>query len=328
MNLKAMILGCGNIAGDLDNANINTTRRPLTHVKAYRSFEFIDVIACIEPNEEKRYKFQNDWSLDSSFSSIEEAISKKFEVDIISICSPTEMHGDHLKKVLSLNPRLVFCEKPLHSDVIQANNILDLYRQQNVHLMVNYSRRFDPKVVSFKESISSGEFGQLRAVSGWYNKGLLNNGSHLLDILIFLFGDLFIEYVGEAKFDYNLNDASHPLVLSTGNDISIDLSIGNANDFSLVELEFLFSNSRVKMLNGGRQWSIENVISDPTFKGYNSLGSPLISEGGYMKVFQNALTNIYDCLAHDKELISSGEDALHVLKLYAEILEKYKETKI
>ena len=92
---------------------------------------------------------------------------------------------------------------------------------------------------------------------------------------------------------------------------------------TLVEvLEFLFSNGRVKMLNGGRQWSVENVIDDATFKGYKSLGPAEISEGKYMQVFQKALVNIHGCLNEKEALQSSGEDALCVLQLYSDITKK------
>jgi predicted dehydrogenase len=326
MKYRSMIIGCGNIAGALDSDQIDSTRAPLTHAKAYRAHDHFDCVACVDSDPVQRDKFQKCWSLEHSFSSIDEAVSAEVDVDVISICSPTCYHGEHLVQVLSLNPKLVFCEKPLHSDSLGANEIVNAYKQHNVHLMVNYSRRFDPSVSFFKKSITDGEFGELRAISGWYNKGLLNNGSHLLDLLIFLFGNLSIKHVGKALHDFKLSDSSYPLILATNEGIQIALSCGNANDFALIELEFLFSNARVKMLNGGRQWSVESVIDDATFKGYKSLGPVKVSEGEYMQVFQNALSNIHDCLSKQTELNSTGEDVLCVTRLYSDILKKLKDS--
>ena len=326
MKYRSMIIGCGNIAGALDGDQIDSTRAPLTHAKAYRVHDNFDCVACVDSNLGQREKFKKCWSLDHSFSSIDEAVSARVEVDVISICSPTYSHWEHLEQVLSLNPKLVFCEKPMHSDFLGANEIVNAYKRHNVHLMINYSRRFDPSISLFRKSITNGEFGDLRAISGWYNKGLLNNGSHLLDLLIFLFGNLSIKYVGKAVHDFKLPDSSYPLILATNEGIQIALSCGNANDFALVELEFLFSNARVKMLNGGRQWSVESVIDDATFKGYKILGPVKVSEGKYMQVFKNALSNIYDCLSKQAELNSSAEDVLCVTQLYSDILKKLKDT--
>jgi predicted dehydrogenase len=320
MKYRVMIIGCGNIAGDLDSSQIDSSRPPLTHAKAYRKNEYFDVVACVDSNPTQRLKFKKDWSIDLCFSSIEEAISSEINIDIVSICSPTFYHASHLEQVLALNPKLVFCEKPLHSNALGANAIVELYKQRNVHLLVNYSRRFDPSVAALKKSLAIGEFGELKAVSGWYNKGLLNNGSHLLDLLIFLFGGLSLQHVGDPILDFVADDFSYPLFLTTKKGVSVSLSCGDSNDFSLIELEFLFSNARVKMFNGGRNWSVEHVIDDPTFKSYKCLGPAKVTTGGYMQVLENALINIHSCLSDKEDLKSRGEDALPVLELYSAVL--------
>ena len=322
MKHRTVIIGCGNIAGELDKDQVDSDRKPITHTKAYQKNENFDVVACVEPNSERRLRFQKDWSIDKSFSTIEELVSKKIEIDVVSICSPTTFHGEHLDKALSLNPKLVFCEKPLYDDLNYAKSIVKKYKKNNVHLLVNYSRRFDPSVAALKQAISSEKYGKLRAIHGCYNKGLLNNGSHIIDLLIFLLGNLSLEHVGNGVCDYNLQDLSYPLFLSTHQEISINLSCGNANDFSLTELEFLFSNGRIKMLNGGLNWSIENVEKDPLFKGYKILGNMEFSEGEYLQSFSNAVSNIHNCLTKNEKLRSSGEDALKVLKLHSEIINR------
>lgn len=324
MKYQSMIIGCGNIAGDLDKDQIDSIRAPLTHAKAYRKHDYFDCVACIESDPLKRKKFQKSWSIDYSYSSVDEALKAEVEVDIISICSPTYCHGDHLEKALSLNPKLVFCEKPLHIDFLGARKIVQRYKKKNVHLMINYSRRFDCSVSSFKKCISEGDFGELRSIHGIYNKGLLNNGSHLLDLLIYLFGKLHLKFVGNALYDFKVEDPSRPLVLETKMGNPITLSCGNANDFAIFEIEFLFSNARVKMLNGGHHWSVENVIDDTTFNGYKCLGPAKVSQSGYLQVFQNALVNIHDCLSKKAELKSCGESALSVLQLYSDIQKKIK----
>ena len=322
MKYRTLIIGCGNIAGSLDDNEINSNRPPLTHAKAYKNSQNFDLIACIDSNQKNLSKFQKQWSINQGFLSFEKAISKKIQVDVVSICSPTNYREEHLDLALSLNPKLVFCEKPLHFDFLAAKKLIKKYKDNNVHLQVNYNRRFDPSILHFKESLKSNKYGRLRAIRGWYNKGLLNNGSHCLDLLISLFGKLDLKYVGKGINDYDDQDLSYPLLLSAQKDVPITLSCGNANDFSLVELEFLFSKGRIKMLNGGRNWSIENIVPDSTFKGYKILSDINYTDGQYLQSFSNAVSNIQKCLSQHEKLISSGEEALKVLKLYSEILER------
>ena len=110
MKYRTLIIGCGNIAGGLDDSEINSNRPPLTHAKAYKKSLNYDVIACIDSNQKNLSKFQKQWSINQGFLSFEEAISKKIQVDIVSICSPTSYREEHLDLALSLNPKLVFCE--------------------------------------------------------------------------------------------------------------------------------------------------------------------------------------------------------------------------
>jgi len=302
-----------------------SARLPLTHAKAYKQNASFELVACVDPSEEKRLKFQEDWSVKYSFSSTPEVLSKQLSVDIVSICSPTHLHLEHLEQALLLKPKLVFCEKPLGSDTKSSREILERYKTLGVHLLVNYSRRFDPSVRDFKYSIDAKEYGELRSVSGCYVKGLLNNGSHMLDLLIFLLGNISVEYVGDACIDFDKRDPSYPLFLTTDNDVSIALSCGNSNDYSLFELEFIFSNARIKMLNGGRRWSTERVVDDKTFKGYKHLGPATFSQGRLIESFRNALVNMDDCLKDGIRLNSTGEDALNVVDLYSTIVRMAKK---
>ena len=108
MKYQTLIIGCGNIAGKLDSDHSNSSRPPLTHAKAYKRNKCFDLVACIDPDKEKRSKFKSDWGVEYCFSSIEDAISSQINIDVVSVCSPTSYHVDHLKQALSLNPRLVF----------------------------------------------------------------------------------------------------------------------------------------------------------------------------------------------------------------------------
>ena len=324
MSYRTLIIGCGSIAGGLDDFQVDTARPPFTHVKAYKENEDFQTVACIDPNPDVLASFQQKWSIEAGFVDIDDALRQGLVVDVVSICSPTKFHGEHLAQVLSLNPKLVFCEKPIHENYLAADAIVQKYKSQNVGLVMNYSRRFDEELALFKKALMSGNYGELRAIHGWYNKGLLNNGSHLLDVLCFLLGKLSVNYVGQELFDFTPEDPSIPIILSTREGITISLSCGDGHDFSLFELDFVFSNARVKMLNSGLRWSVEKVIESDLFNGYKTLGPPAIHEGGYSLAFENALVNIHSCLSSDAYPLCSGEDGLSALQLYSQIKSKVR----
>lgn len=324
MSFSVLIIGCGSIAGGFDDCVDDPIRPPKTHAKAYRENQNFELVACIDPDIAILNSFKKKWSVKQGYLDIESAIKQKLYVDVISICSPTNSHGEHLEKVLALKPKLVFCEKPIHEDYSTAKAIVKKYRDQNVQLVINYNRRFDQDLISFKNKLDGAEYGSLRAVHGWYNKGLLNNGTHLLDIVLYLFGNVNVEYVGKEYVDFDSNDPSIPVILSTNNGTVISLSCADSNDFSLFELEFIFSNARVKMLDGGLKWSVERTRDSEHFIGYKVLGPPKVADGNYIFSFENAVKNIQDCLMFSDEPTCDGEDGLRVLYLYSKIKSKVK----
>ena len=83
------------------------------------------------------------------------------------------------------------------------------------------------------------KFGELKSITAVYNKGLKNNGSHLIDLLAFLVGKLKFEARGKPIFDFNIKDPSYPFLLSSGK-ISIAANIGDSRDYYIFYLKFIF----------------------------------------------------------------------------------------
>ena len=57
--LSVLIIGCGNIAGGYDKARDDKAIR--SHAGAYRYDDRFRVVACIDPNEERRRQFMTHW---------------------------------------------------------------------------------------------------------------------------------------------------------------------------------------------------------------------------------------------------------------------------
>ena len=55
--------------------------------------------AICDPDRDKLKAFSKKWGVDDAFTSLEEMIESQ-RIDIISICSPTERHFEHLNSLL------------------------------------------------------------------------------------------------------------------------------------------------------------------------------------------------------------------------------------
>ena len=91
---------------------------------------------------------------------------------------------------MSLAPKLIFCEKPISNSLEEVIKINSACKELGILLAVNYTRRWDEDIIRLKSEIDSNSRGSIRSVVTYYNKGILNNGSHILDFLNFLIGDI------------------------------------------------------------------------------------------------------------------------------------------
>ena len=210
--LTVLIVGCGNIAGGFDEGR-KPTDFPYSHAGAYIRDNRFKIAACIEPDEARRIEFMKEWNIQLGFSLIDEMLNLDYQFDVISICSPTTYHSHDIEAALQLSPKLIFCEKPITTSLHDTERLLEACKTANVMMAVNHTRRWDPSIFQLQADILSGRRGELRSIVGIYNKGILNNGSHMLDLLHFLIGPLGVINVGKPVSDYLHNDPTIPVWL-------------------------------------------------------------------------------------------------------------------
>ncbi len=307
--LQVLVVGCGNIAGGFDKDR-KLTDAPYTHVGAYVRDSRFKVTACIEPNENSRSEFMAVWDIPAGFGTIDEILNSDYHFDVISICSPTICHAHDLEIALRLKPKLIFCEKPVTRSLTETEKFVEECHKNNILLAINYSRRFDPDIVKLRADMQAGQWGQLRSVLGCYNKGILNNGSHMIDLLLLLVGPMLIIKSGKPIHDFFPNDPSVPLWLEGPEGLPIHLACGNAADYAIFELQFVFSQGVVIMEEGGLFWRERRVIDSDTFKDYRVLNEGVRRLGEYPRTMLQAIDNIYGAITKDEPLASTGESAL------------------
>jgi predicted dehydrogenase len=199
--LKVLIVGCGNIAGYFDERRENINF-PYTHAGAYDQDGRFDLMACVEPNDVRKKEFMAYWEINYGFSIIDDVLESEFYFDVISICSPTVMHWHDLQVAIQLKPKVIFCEKPITYSIQETEQIIADCKKYHILLAVNYTRAWDSSLNQLKDAIERGEWGALRTVVATYNKGILNNGSHILDLLYFFLESIEVIGVTQPIFDF------------------------------------------------------------------------------------------------------------------------------
>lgn len=316
--LTVLIVGCGNIAGGFDLGR-KLKDFPYTHAGAYIRDNRFKIAACIDPDESRRTEFMKEWNIEHGYSSIDELVNLDCGFDVISICSPTKYHSYDIEVALQLNPKLIFCEKPITTSLLDTERLVQACKSANILMAVNHTRRWDPSIAKLKADILSGRRGELRSIIGIYNKGILNNGSHMLDLLHFLVGPVSVVNVGKPVIDYQPNDPSIPVWLENEQGVSIHLACAHAEDYADFELQLIFSLGVLTMEEGGLYWRDRHAAESATFKGYRKLDDGARYAGEYPHAMIEAIDNIYRAITRGDALVSSGETALLAQKMCEKI---------
>ncbi|HTH16555.1 MAG TPA: Gfo/Idh/MocA family oxidoreductase [Magnetospirillum sp.] len=301
-----LIIGCGAIAGGYDEGRDDGVIR--THAKAFSRHPGFRPTACVEPDADRRAAFMAAWGIPEGFASLDEVAHRRFAV--ACVCGPTATHAEILARLLDMDVAVVLAEKPLTEDTAGAARLVAAYAERGRALAVNYLRRFDPAMTALKHDIASGQLGTLQAAVGYYTKGMLNNGSHMVDLLQHLAGPLEPESVHRALVDYHSDDPTLDCTLTTASGAPVHLHGLDRNAFTIFELDLMFEYQRVHLLDSGFVISRQHVVDSPVFTGYRVLSPAEAEPTQFDQAFAQVAEAVHRHLQTGAPLASTGESAL------------------
>jgi predicted dehydrogenase len=317
--LQALVIGCGKIGGMLNKSSSDPI--VMTHALAYFRHEKYSLAACVDPNEEARQRFMARWGVSNGFASIDDALSSGIRLDVASVAAPTTEHEAILQRLLNSPIRAVLAEKPLGGNHAAAARLVDAFERGKKPLLVFYIRRFDPAMDSLRQEIADGIWGELRAVSVFYGRGIMNNGSHAADLISYLTAqtDYKIISVGRKIEDGIPGDPSVEAVVSLGG-ANIHFLPCDGSRFALFEITLVFSKGLVSLEENGFVCRRRPVES-----GDSLLGAPLIGSGKSSRTrldiaFLNALDAMFNAI-HANGAVPTAKTALPAIRICESIRE-------
>lgn len=307
--LRVLLVGCGRIAGNYDRGR-QPSEFPRTHAASYLRHGGFSLVGCVDPDPEARRAFMRDWGVHADFAGIHDAAESGLAFDVVSICSPTGSHAADVRASLALRPLVVFCEKPVTPTVAETSSLVEECDRAGVHLVVNHTRRWDPDVQELATSIAERRFGPLRLVYGAYCRGVINNGSHMIDLLRQLLGEVSLISAGEPVWDGVEGDPSVPLVLAAPNGLRVTIGCGFGPEHAIFELTMVFAKRSVSMEQGGLCWTDRLVEESRNFPGVRVLGQGRSRAGRYVEAPLRAVHSLYNLITGGIPTPSNGASAL------------------
>lgn len=306
---RAAVIGCGYIGSrveELAPGNI------ASHAGAYKAAADTELVGVYDADSDRAQVAAAHWGT-TAFLSLE-ALLGEAKPEIVSICSPTEFHAAQVEACLKDQAVLaVLAEKPLAVSLADATDLTELAANLGKPLAVNYSRRFDPGHQRVACDIRDGKLGHIQHVSGWYTKGIRHNGSHMLDLLGWFFGDVTSAEV-TAVHNWENGDDDDPSIdadieyADRGDETGTRARIFgcDAAAHNIFELFILGEAGRMRLSEGGHHIEQQLVGDDPHHPGYRALGPSDTLQTEMKDIALNAVEDLVAVLAGQRDAPASN----------------------
>ena len=319
---KASIIGCGKIAGIHDKTN---SKNILTHASAYFNHDKFELIAVCDQSDKNLKKFSDNWDISNKYQNLNTML-KNESPHVLSICSPTGYHYEHLMTALDSNwvPKIIFLEKPCCDNKNEYKNIINRLQKVDCKVIVNHIRRFCKMHKNLKNIIKDESLGKLLSGKIYYYGDWMTNGCHIIDTLFMFFEEkIKIKKISEVKFQNN-NRLFLDLDLLI-NKSKIKIRVFDERYYQVFESDFFFENGRVRLSDFGSKISIEkseknnwgeNILNDISGSPFKGIQSPLyfavekifqyLENGTKSSLFETDIKNI----EHTMNIIWDSRDEI------------------
>src|SRR5208283_3997183 len=136
------------------------------NVRAYLDNPDVEVVALVDPSEERRAQRGADWPEARTFASTAERAASGLEVDAVEALLPIPLHEEGVIELLGHGWH-VNLQKPMCNDLEAARRMTEAATENDRLLRVMENYVFYEPLVRLKELATSGQLG---AVSGYHMK--------------------------------------------------------------------------------------------------------------------------------------------------------------
>jgi predicted dehydrogenase len=273
MSYKAGIIGTGGIAGMgifgmHDEEKIGQEKIRASHAGGYDATTDIDLVTVADIDEENLQRFGDAWEIPEDRRYVgHEAMLEAEDLDVVSVCTPSYLHHDHVvdTAMSSAAPEVIWCEKPIASQMSNAEEMVEVCDRTDTELLVNHSFRFTDKLQQLEYLVAEENIiGEVQAVSMQYRMELLRNSTHLLDTLVYLLDARaeqiagFItgenEVIDGLNVDETVDDSGGGgfVVMDDGTFVTVDCTI--PREISSMNFNLIGSEGKLYLNNDDGEW--------------------------------------------------------------------------
>ncbi len=194
--IRVCVVGCGGVSA--------------SHLAAYQENRLSTLVSCVDIRPEVAQRAATRYGAERWETSWEEAVTRE-DVDLVDVCMPHALHAP-VSIGAARAGKHVFVEKPIANTLDEADAMIAAARDSGVQLMVDQTKRFEPRHQKIKELVEAGVIGRPilaksaypqdityawehmepgRKRTYWKHDGVIGGiGIHTLDMLRWLLGEV------------------------------------------------------------------------------------------------------------------------------------------
>lgn len=313
-----------------------------THLPILARMPEVEIVAVCDSDRAKAQYVAEKFGVRRYYNNYEKMLIVEKELDAVNICTPTMLHKEMAIAAMEAN-RHVLVEKPLARTAKEAEEIVAVAKKNHAKLMVGMNNRFRPDAMILKSFIEdhalgtiyyakAGWFKKLTDNSNWLTKKTESGGGVVLDLGVVMFDLAFwmmgypeVKEVVAKNYSHwtkGVEDTSILfLQMKNGATLTVEVSwsFESTTDFFYCDC---FGTEGSGSLNPFRiikrmHGSLVNVAPATT-------ETPQML---YRKSYENELKHWIGALRNLHPIISTGEEAVHRMRIVDLIYKSAKRSK-
>ncbi|MFS8580742.1 MAG: Gfo/Idh/MocA family oxidoreductase [Novibacillus thermophilus] len=261
------------------------------------------------------------------------------DVDAVLVCSENAKHRDHVVKA-SQAGKHVLCEKPIATEIRDAEEMIDSCREHGVILQIAYPVRFAPSVERVRDMVQNGELGDILAINGtnhgqmpggWFVQKEMSGGGaatdhivHVMDLVRWMLNDEVKSVYAEMDtrfYDIDVEDCGIvSLEMESGTIVTIDPSWSRPKTFPMW--------GDVKMEMVGTKGTLSVDVLKQSVLYFNDRDGKVQPLAWAEDMDKRLIDDFLDCIKHNRAPFITGEDGLRTLEVVKAAYESHESKKV
>ncbi|MBP9582796.1 MAG: Gfo/Idh/MocA family oxidoreductase [Ignavibacterium sp.] len=317
--LKWGVAGCGRFAENSFLPAVRLTRKST-------------VVSLYSRDKNRAKTLGEKFGVQNSFDNYDEFL--KSDIDAVFVSSVNSHHYEQVIKAAKAGKNIL-CEKPLAVTSKQAEEMVDVCKDNNVLLAVNYIHRFHPLVIKAKELLVNQKLGKLVSINVHFNidfppdnnfrfkkelsggGALRDIGTHMIDLLRYFGGEIetIDGVVANLIYQSEVDDfALGTVKFSKSGYGTFNVSYNNKKAFNRIEILCHKGAIAIDNLIGKKLLApkLTILLEDETRKSFRKRGNKMVY----------VIKSVQKSFLKTETPHATGEDGLINLKLMEELEQK------